>query len=131
MNYTTKTNRVRRGFDEYRVRLFADGAHVADADYFTDCRDDAESTARAMVERAEQNERDSLAPVSILPNVDRTIGTVRIRLTRLPSIGAPRYLVRILDGSRVWTNIETRDPNEARAMVAEGFEFAQEKGARR
>lgn len=35
-------------FGEYRVRLFVDGVYQAGADYFTDDKQDAESTAKHM-----------------------------------------------------------------------------------
>lgn len=44
MQYTKITKKD----GEYRVRLFVDGVHVKDADYFTNDREDAEGTAKAM-----------------------------------------------------------------------------------
>ena len=39
---------------EYRVRLKVDGEPRPDADYHTDCRRDADATARSMVEFASE-----------------------------------------------------------------------------
>lgn len=46
--YTTKVS-YNWEWEEYTVKLFEDGKHVKAADYFTDDREDANATARAML----------------------------------------------------------------------------------
>lgn len=38
-------------WNEYRIKIFIDGHHQQDADYHTDCKDDALDTARAIATR--------------------------------------------------------------------------------
>lgn len=47
--------------DPYHVKLFKDGKHYEPADYFTDDKDDAHSTAKDMVRRGTRNESAELA----------------------------------------------------------------------
>lgn len=54
--YETKVSSKRDSAGEFRVRLFKNGAHVKDADYFTPDRADAEASAKAMREHAEANQ---------------------------------------------------------------------------
>lgn len=57
MKATTKTT-YNREYNEYRVRLFIDGDYQAGADYFTDCKRDAEKTAAYMVKNAVRTNKD-------------------------------------------------------------------------
>jgi hypothetical protein len=47
---TVKTYRD-TDWNEYRVKTYIEGQHQQDADYHTDCKDDALDTARAIVAR--------------------------------------------------------------------------------
>jgi hypothetical protein len=47
---TVKTYRD-TDWNEYRVKTYIQGQHQQDADYHTDCKDDALDTARAIVAR--------------------------------------------------------------------------------
>ena len=50
--------------DPYHVKLFKDGKHHEPADYFTDDKDDAHSTAKDMVKRGARNESVKLDETS-------------------------------------------------------------------
>jgi hypothetical protein len=43
------TTKITKKDGEYRVRLFIDGVYQKDMDYFTDDKEDAELTAKAMM----------------------------------------------------------------------------------
>lgn len=42
-------------WQEYRIRYYQQGEALADSDYFTDCRMDADSTLQSMFNRLEAN----------------------------------------------------------------------------
>jgi len=151
MQYTTKTNRFEDG--EYRVRLFANGAHVADADYFTDCAEDAKETALAMVAHAEQaralsaqeqgaelerlrilDECEAIGNGgSLVRTIDANLGNgVRFRCAPLATFPnrAQRVLVTIdIPECERWTFLET----DSRAEILEcvGDAIAESRGAPR
>ena len=55
---TTKTT-YNKEYKEYRVRLFVDGEYQAGADYFTDDKEDAASTAKHMRENGGISDKTS------------------------------------------------------------------------
>lgn len=49
---TKITTKIKKEDDEYIVQLFINGKYQKDADYFTDDKDDAKQTAKAMIKHA-------------------------------------------------------------------------------
>ena len=66
-NHTAKVYHLSGEHDEgdpYHVKLFKDGKHYEPADYFTNDKDDAHSTAKDMVRRGARNESVKLDETS-------------------------------------------------------------------
>lgn len=54
--YETKVSPRKNRAGDYVVKLFKNGQHVVDADYFTPDKADAVATAQAMYEHAQKNQ---------------------------------------------------------------------------
>ena len=72
MNATTKTTKDEHG--EYRIRLFIDGKYQSGADYFTDDKEDAIETSKAIIKDCGYSDKSHPIAISEQADFDEEFG---------------------------------------------------------